>query len=203
MAAFSQPRFVYAFLLTLASLFPLIVVTNHLLLFIQAREGVVLPDPLLSILPPADCSIAIFTMLYFSLTGSFVLLLFHPHALLRVIQAAVLMYTARLLTLYSIPLDPPPGCIPLTDPFVQGLAYGGTIITKDLFFSGHTAMMLILILGTLHPDWKRILSILLVAIMGMLLWQHAHYTIDILGSLIIAPVTWKLITLLQRQWLGQ
>jgi len=47
--------------------------------------------------------------------------------------------------MYSAPLDAPERLILLNDPFVQFIG-SGEALTKDLFFSGHTATLFLLFL---------------------------------------------------------
>lgn len=85
--------------------------------------------------------------------------------------------------MYLVKLDPPIGLIPLVDPVGKILGYGGQLITKDLFFSGHTASLLILFLAV-KIRWLKIFFLVVLLTMIMLLWQHVHYTVDILGAFV-------------------
>jgi hypothetical protein len=190
-SAVNEKGFSAWLIITFLYLAMLVVFLNRFLPFINRRRGISLRDPLLAYLPPADLSIWIFSVIYLAMLMALLYLLSQPHLLLRTLIAAAIVYTVRIFTLYWVPLDPPSGCIPLADPFILHFAYGGILITKDLFFSGHTASMLLLVLAVDNRILKTFLAGALTAVMIMLLYQHAHYSIDIAGALIITPICWK------------
>lgn len=190
--AFNRKDFSTWLILTPAYLIFLVVFLNWFLPDINQRRGFVLTDPLLSVLPAVNLSVWIFSVLYLSVLVTLVYLLGHPERFLRILMTAALVYTLRILTIYLIPLNPPTGCIPLADPLMLHFAYGGVIITKDLFFSGHTACMLMLVLAVRKKVLKIFLAAGLIAVMLMLLFQHAHYTVDILGAIVFTPMCWKI-----------
>lgn len=191
-AASSTRFFTLRFLLSLGYLVALILFLNYFFAWVQRRDGVVLSDPLLALLKPVNFSRYIFVLLYIAVLTGAVYLLRHPLLLLRVLQTVAIVYSLRVIAMYFVPLDPPPGIIPLTDNFLQHLTYGGVVITKDLFFSGHTTSLLILALATRNKWLKIFFSCLLIAVVIMLLWQHVHYTIDILGAFVFTPLCWYL-----------
>jgi len=88
------------------------------------------------------------------------------------------------------PLEAPPGMIPLDDPLVRLLG-PGKLLTKDLFFSGHTATLFLL--GCAVPGRRsRILFFVCTAIVGIsVLWQHVHYTIDVLAAPLFAYASFR------------
>jgi hypothetical protein len=85
--------------------------------------------------------------------------------------------------MYLVPLNPPPGMIPLGDPFVE---YFGTgrLLTKDLFFSGHTATIFLfyLVSDPARRGLKIIFLICTVLVAVFVLLQHVHYTIDVASA---------------------
>lgn len=190
--ATAEKRFFTWLIITPAYLIFLVGFLNWFLPYINQRHGIVLPDPLLSALPPVDLSQWIFSILYLSVFTTFIYLLGHPERFLRTLITVALVYSLRILTLYLVPLDPPAGCVPLADPLMVHLTYNGVIITKDLFFSGHTACMLILVLAVQKKALKILMAAGLIAVIIMLLFQHAHYTIDIMGAIVFTPACWKI-----------
>ena len=78
----------------------------------------------------------------------------------------------------------------LHDPLVDNLFYASaTPITKDLFFSAHTATVLVLGLTVQHPALRRGL-LLAGALIGLLVMvQHAHYTYDVLAAPLFAGLS--------------
>ena len=96
----------------------------------------------------------------------------------------------RFVTLSVVALDPPPGLIPLVDP-LGSVFYGNAAITKDLFFSGHTATMVLIFLCLERRTDKIIALIAAFAVAYLLLVQHIHYTIDILAAPIVVYACYR------------
>ncbi|MBU3745657.1 MAG: hypothetical protein FGM61_14135, partial [Sediminibacterium sp.] len=65
-------------------------------------------------------------------------------------------------------------------------------ITRDLFFSGHTATMIMI--GLLLPrKWEKILAFTAAVLVGFfVLMQHIHYSIDVLGAWLFTWFLYKL-----------
>jgi hypothetical protein len=158
--------------------------------YIQSRTGVIIiEDPIVSRLPARNVSVYIFGFIYSALISSIVYLVQYPMLLARGILAYGVLVIARICTIYWVPLEPPLSIIPLIDPFVDNLFYVDTVITKDLFFSGHVSILFLIYLITPHKVLKffYILATFTVAI--LLLFQHVHYTIDIIGGLLFAWIS--------------
>lgn len=189
--AFTEKNFSAGLILTISYLITLVIILNKFLPYINQRDGIVLYDPLLAIIPPVNLSAWIFGIIYGASAFTFFYLLPHPERCLQTLIALALIYTLRIVTLSLVPLDPPVNCLPLSDPILTRFAYGGVMVTKDLFFSGHTAFMFILVLAIQKKWLKLVMFMGLIIIIVMLLFQHAHYTIDILGALILTPLCWK------------
>lgn len=190
--ALGSRQYVYWLGGTLVYLVLLMGFLNWFFPFIEARPGILLKDPVLAWVPAKDLSGWIFPVLYLGLGASLAYLIPRPMALLRTLVAFALVHSFRICTLYWLPLATPPGCIPLADPLVRHLAYDGKVITRDLFFSGHTASLCIAWLAVRPRSLKWALGAALVLVMPMLLVQHAHYLIDILAALVVSPVCWIL-----------
>ena len=152
---------------------------------IQNRQGKLIYDPVLEALPSVDLSVWIFTILYLLILICVLALLTQPNKFLITLQAYILLTLLRFNTMEFVPLEPPVNMIILADPFVEYFFYQETI-TKDLFFSGHTSILVLLGLGV---PFRRLRIIVLsgAAVIGfMLLLQHAHYTIDVLAAPVFA-----------------
>ena len=92
----------------------------------------------------------------------------------------VLLLALRVAGVGLVPLEPPPGQIPLADPLV---ALGtGVTLQKDLFFSGHVATLVLCGLVLPGRAW-RVAAFAAAALAGAgLIVQHVHYTIDVLAA---------------------
>lgn len=157
----------------------------------EARVGVVLPDPLLAALPARDLSVPIFILEYGSLLWVLLQLRRHPLRLPAAVLAYGLVMLMRLVTVWVTPLDPPQDFIMLVDPIVS-LAGGGTELTRDLFFSGHTAAMFIFAFSSPHPRARWVLGGAGIVVATMLLVQRAHYTVDVLVAPAMSLSAWTI-----------
>lgn len=167
---------------------------------IQNRHGKLISDPVLEALPSVDLSTWIFTILYGLIVVSILAILREPNRFLITLQAYILLTLLRFITMEFVPLEPPAGMIILSDPFVEYFFYQETI-TKDLFFSGHTSILVLFGLAIS----SRILKIVVLtgaAVIGlMLLLQHAHYTIDVLAAPVFAAFVFFLVSKIHT-WKG-
>ena len=167
--------------LTVVSLIIVLSVLAHFLNFIESRNGVVLPDPLLSLFSPVDLTWLIFGIIYFSVFYTVYLLISKPCVLMFAIQAYILVVIIRMMVMYVVPFNPPAGMISLDDPFVQFFGTG-KLLTKDLFFSGHTAIVFLFYLVAEGKNNKRIFLIFTITVAVSVLLQHVHYTVDVAAA---------------------
>jgi PAP2 superfamily C-terminal len=86
-----------------------------------------------------------------------------------------------MVAMYAVPFNPPTDMIPLDDPFVQFMGTG-KMLTKDLFFSGHTATLFLLHLLMEKKIAKRIFLVLTFVIALSVILQHVHYFIDVFAA---------------------
>jgi len=151
---------------------------------IQKRKGAVLNDWLLARIPAHDVSVLIFAII-----GAMALLIIiravnNPSIYITYCWTFIFVYIVRFATLSLVALDPPPGLVPLIDP-INSFFSGNVVITKDLFFSGHTATMVQIFLCLERRTDKLIALIAAFAVACLLLVQHIHYTIDILAAPVV------------------
>ena len=152
---------------------------------IEARQGIVLDDRLLHLIPSMDFSVLIFILVW----STFLLILIRcfqqPAIFLMILYFLILITLIRIITISIIPLNPPIGLIVLKDPLTS-LTYGGSgvFITKDLFFSGHTSnlFMFYLCLQKKRDKQFALFTSLLVGL--LVLVQHVHYSIDVIGAIV-------------------
>ena len=93
--------------------------------------------------------------------------------------------------MYLIPLDPPENIISLNDPFVQYFS-SSEILTKDLFFSGHTSTIFMLYLVSTKKILKRIFLFCTVLVALFVLLQHVHYSVDVFAAPFFTFTAYKL-----------
>jgi hypothetical protein len=178
--------------LSLAALVAVLSVFARFVGWVQRRPGVVLADPVLAWLTPRDLTWVIFGALYASVVLSVVALVRQPRALAVGFRAYGIMVLLRMAAMAVTPLDPPPAMIPLQDPFVQHLGTGGELLTRDLFFSGHTATMTVLVFFVRRPVIRALLALLTVVVAVSVVWQAVHYAIDVLAAPVFAYAACRL-----------
>lgn len=177
------------------TLFLLAVVLTSLanfLNYVEARKGVLLPDPLLNLFNPIDLTWLTFALIYVSIVVAIVTLFKNPSRLVFAIQLYTLMVAVRIIAMYLMPFDPPSSMIILNDPFVEYFGTGQTL-TKDLFFSGHTATLFILFLVSENKMIKTVFMISTIAVAISVILQHVHYSIDVFAAVIFTYTCYKLL----------
>jgi hypothetical protein len=160
---------------------------------IELRNGIVLSDFLLEQLPSFDLSIPIFLLIWSTAILLIRRIIQSPTLFLQFLISFLLLCILRILTISSIPLNAPIGLIPLKDP-ISSLFYGGKeiFITKDLFFSGHTATQFLMFLSFQKKGDRIITGITSFAIALMVLVQHIHYTIDVIAAFPLSYIVYLL-----------
>lgn len=196
--AFSNKNFTIEFISTISFLVVLLILLSAFLNFIEMREGVVLHDPLLEFFSTMDLTWLIFGLLYISLITAIIIFSRNPELLMLAFQSYVLMIIFRIAAMYSMPLNPPSGMIPLNDPVVEYFGTGQRL-TKDLFFSGHTATLFLLFLlaDKKLPKFFFLISTILVGF--SVLFQHVHYTIDVFAAPFFAYCSFIIIKKIRKK----
>jgi hypothetical protein len=151
--------------------------------WIQLREGIQWNDPLLNFLPALNVSYPIFGIIYFSVIYLLYRLLQDPKKFLWFAWAFNLETAFRFLSIYLVALNPPARLVDLHDPLAEIFIYGENMaITKDLFFSGHTATMVFVCFFLPTVRERRIAIGLSLVLVTLLLIQHVHYSLDIAAA---------------------
>jgi hypothetical protein len=195
----AEPAFLIELGITIVFLAALMIFFSFFLNKIESRIGVQLNDPLLKLYMPVDLSNYIFIIIYSSITAGLLSLWKNPAQLLFAFQAYILMIMIRMLTLYIVPLNAPENTIPLIDPVVKYFGTGQTL-TKDLFFSGHTATIFLLFLAVLNKRLKVLFLIFFFILGAAVLAQHVHYTIDVVSAPFFAYTSYRIALLLGRRF---
>jgi hypothetical protein len=173
-----DPRFRRQALATPVVLLLVLLAYSALLGWIEGRPGVVLPDPIVARLAPRDVSALTFGLVYSVIGVGVFRLMAHPRALVTGTQAYVVMTLLRMVALYVTPLDPPPGMIALRDPFAEHVTVG-VPLTRDLFFSGHTATVFLFAIGVPGRWVPRAFFVGSILVGVAVLVQHVHYAVDV------------------------
>lgn len=179
----------------------ILIIFPQFLQFVEARQGVVFTDPILELFNPIDLTWLTFGLIYLSIAITIFSFAKKPEMILFTLQCYGLMVFFRLIVMYLLPLEAPAKLIPLNDPFVQLLGTG-EILTKDLFFSGHTATLFLLFLIMEKRVIKIIFlaSTILVGIAVML--QHVHYVVDVAVAPFFSYTSYKIIDGLKNKLYG-
>lgn len=153
----------------------------HFFQHIEKRNGVVVHDVLLQHMPTVNVSIPIFIILWGMFALFIVRVVQKPALLLTFTYCYLILCLLRIITISLVPLNPPIGLIPLADP-ISNICYGNKFITKDLFFSGHTATMFLLYLCLDKKRDQQIALTATIAIGMLVLVQHVHYSFDVAAA---------------------
>lgn len=157
------------------------------LAYVEQRPGEVIETWARDIFgSPLDFSIGIFTITYFSMIYAIAEHAMRPVTFLRMFTAYAFMQIGKCMLLLAIPLDAPSDILPLSDPVLETLFYGGNVNLKDLFFSGHVATVFIAGYFTKRKSMKWIFLVLGILLSFMLAQQRVHYVIDVVAAPLFA-----------------
>lgn len=199
-ASFSNRYFRIEFIVTIFLLASVLLTLTSFLNYIELREGVVFNDPVLNLYEPVNATWFTFGLIYFSLITAIFFFIKNPGLLLKAFQSYIMLVIIRMTAMYLLPLNPPVKMIPLNDPFVE-LFGTGEILTKDLFFSGHTATLFLLFLLADLKSLKLFLLISTVMIGIFVLLQHVHYSIDVFAAPFFAYCSFKFTEIIRDNYL--
>ena len=158
--------------------------------WVEKRNGIVMNDWVLAQIPQHNVSVPIFIVIW----GMSLLILYRaihkPSIYIVYCWSLIIISLLRVLAITLFPLNPPIGLIPLSDP-LTGVFYGQAVITKDLFYSGHTSIMTLTFLCLEKRSDKTIGAIATITVATLLMVQHIHYTIDIVAAPIITYICYS------------
>lgn len=187
------------FFITITLLVLILVTLSNFLNFIERRNGVILNDPVLNLFDPVDLTWLTFGLMYVSLIAAIIFFSKKPQLLLLAFQSYILMIILRMIAMHLVSLNPPEKMIPLNDPLVEFFGTG-QLLTKDLFFSGHTATLFLLFLLADLKSLKIFFLISTITLAISVLLQHVHYSIDVLAAPFFAYGSFKLIEKLRQKF---
>jgi hypothetical protein len=155
--------------------------------YVEQREGRVINDFILDLLPAKNVSIPIFTMIWSMSILALIRGVQSPKYFLLLVYGLFLVFSSRMITMYLVALDPPPHLIPLIDP-ISNSFYGKTFITKDLFYSGHTASVFLFFLSFKRKTDKLLALLCSIGVGVLVLVQHVHYTVDVIAAPVFTTI---------------
>jgi membrane-associated phospholipid phosphatase len=158
---------------------------------IEQRHGILLNDPVLRLLPPHNVSLPLFIVIWAISGYSLYRAALTPQIFLNFLWSFILLSLFRTLTITLVPLDPPAGLIPLVDP-LSNFFYGDKFVTKDLFFSGHTSTVFLLFFVLTGRAEKKLALLATIIVGFLLLVQHVHYSLDVLGGFLFAWLSYQI-----------
>ncbi|MBS1915640.1 MAG: hypothetical protein JST87_05140 [Bacteroidetes bacterium] len=159
--------------------------------YIERRNGPVLHDMLLSNLPAFNMSVVIFLILWSATAYALITRLQKPNEFIVFLWAYIFVSLSRLLTISIFPLSPPVNLIELKDPLSTPF-YGMKVVTKDLFYSGHTSSLFLIFLVMKKPFEKVLTLMATLSVAFLLMIQHVHYTIDIIAAPFFTYIFYRL-----------
>ncbi|HXI01251.1 MAG TPA: phosphatase PAP2-related protein [Sphingobacteriaceae bacterium] len=167
--------------ITLLSIFPIFYQ------YIQKRNGFMNNDIVLQYLPAYDMSMPIFIVTWFIAILMILRSIQNPSVFITFLYGFIILNLARFVSISLIHFDPPHDLIPITDP-ISNIFYGDSYVTKDLFFSGHTATQFLCFL-CLQKKQDKLYAVFATVLMGVLvLVQHVHYTVDVISAPVFAYI---------------
>lgn len=147
--------------------------------WVESRPGVVLPDPVLTWFEAYDLTLPLFAGVYGAIIFGIYLMRKRPKVLANMFFAYSLLLFMRVCAMVLIPLAPPEGMIPLRDPVVELFGSNGRVLTKDLFFSGHTSVSFLIAFFYHGQKVQKWFYLVATSIGVMVILQKVHYSIDV------------------------
>jgi len=198
----SSSQFRIKFFVTVIFLLVALFTHRRFLDFAEARTGVSIPDPILKLYSPVDLTWLIFGLIYLCLVIGIIALIKNPEKLLLAFQVYTAVVVVRIIAMYLVPFEAPEKIIVLKDPFVEMFGSGESL-TKDLFFSGHTATLFLLFLVVESKRLKYIFLLSAVVAGVSIVLQHVHYVIDIFAAPFFTYVCFVVVSFLNLYTLNK
>lgn len=167
--------------------------------YVEARTGFVIEDWSRDILgKPLNFSIGIFAITYFAMVYAIWTNVARPRIFLHMLITYAIMQLMKCVILLCVPLDPPTDILPLSDPILETLFYGGNVNLKDLFYSGHVATVCIAFIYA-RPRWMKYIFVALgIALSYMMAQQRVHYVLDVVAAPVFVWIAFRLSSLIAK-----
>lgn len=181
----------YYFIFSFLVCFLLGVMSAKLIAFNSTTPGNILHDPIMALLPAQDWSKTIFFLEYTCI----VVMIFHisdrPAYFVKCLWGVATLLIVRCIFVKLIPLSPPTDMVFLVDPFTQFFFGENVQVTNDLFFSGHVSLLAIFFFIVQNKYMKIFLFVSTCLVALFLVWQHVHYSYDVLFAPIASFFIYK------------
>ena len=166
--------------------------TDYFFRYIQhLKDGVTPDDWILKELPAINVSIPIVILMTSAILLFQVRCAANPDMFLVLTWTLLFQLIFRIITIDVTRFNTPPELIVLKDP-VSSILYHGGFITRDLFYSGHTASMFVFFLCSRKKYDKYFMLFATIGVGILLLVQHVHYTIDVVAAPFFAFACYRL-----------
>jgi hypothetical protein len=168
--------------------------------YVEARHGFTIEDWSLALFgKPRNFSIAIFAITYFAMVYAISTNVMRPRWFLHMLITYAFMQLSKCLILLCVPLDPPTDILPLSDPILETLFYGGNVNLKDLFYSGHVATVCIAFIYA-RPRWMKYVFVVLgVALAFMMAQQRVHYILDVAAAPLFVWIAYRISSVVESR----
>lgn len=187
------------FIFSIILLIIVLIILPNFLQNVEERKGFSFNDPFLSLFNPIDLTWLTFSLIYVGLIVAIIHLITKPQYLLLAVKTYAITVVFRIIVMFLLPLEPPSGMISLNDPFVQ-LFGSGEVLTKDLFFSGHTSTLFILFLCSKSRSLKILFLFGTIFVALSVVLQHVHYTVDVVAAPFFAYTSFHIAKYVDKQF---
>ena len=172
----------------------------HCLRLWQQRPGIQVNDVMLNMMPPVDLSLPIFFFEYSAMLVAVAFIMVYPDRFIKGLQMFAIVVLARTASIYLVALEPPKDMVPLWDPMANFFLHTPDVfVSKDLFFSGHVAALVLLMLLVVNKYAKAWIFISTIAVGVMVMWQHVHYSTDVIFAPLASYVAYKFVIYIHRE----
>jgi hypothetical protein len=184
--AWANKAFRKSLFFALSVLIPAAAFTSFFFSYIEdSKGGIQLNDWVLKAIPATDVSIPIIIIMTSAVFMGTIRSATNPNMFITLIWAYAFQLCFRIVTISATRFIAPPDLIILKDPF-GSLLYPSRFITRDLFYSGHTAFLFQLYLCSTKIKDRYYFLLSTIALGSLLLVQHVHYTIDVITAPLFA-----------------
>ncbi len=179
----------------------LCLMSAKLIAYNAGAPGKLLEDPIMMMFNPMDWSSAIFALEYFALVAMVFYVSDQPGYFIKCLWGVAALQVIRSLSIILVPLSPPADMIFLVDPFTQFFFGENVQVSNDLFFSGHVSLLALFYFAAQNKYMKIYLFIATFLVGLFLVWQHVHYSYDVLFAPLVSFAIYKFV--IENNWSEQ